>query len=145
MELADLALTSAQLAEVRAVDNRLVREWLDAAAARSGLRSPAGWFLSGVRSGNRPDSLPDSSGKAQATRLAERRIANLGHVLPSEAELLEELFGKRALLEPWAHDDELRARMLDTWKRQARAPIAWRRRLVHQHPYADRPHSMRAT
>jgi hypothetical protein len=125
MELSDLALTPAQLAEVRAVDNRLVREWLDACALRSGLRSPAGWFLSGVRSGNRPDSLPDESGKAQAIRLAERRIANLGHVLPSEAELLEELFGKRALLEPWAHDHELRARMLELWRRQARTPIRW--------------------
>src|SRR4029077_1668792 len=61
-------------------------------------------------------------------RLAERRIANLGHQLPSEAELIEELFGKRALLEAWAGDCELRARMVETWKRQARAPIAWPRR-----------------
>jgi hypothetical protein len=128
LELGDLALTPAQLAEVRAVDNQLVREWLDACGRRAGLRSPAGWFLSGVRSGNRPDSVPDEAGKAQAVRLAERRIANLGHRLPSEAELLEEIFGKRALLEAWAHDVELRARMVETWKRQARAPIAWPRR-----------------
>jgi hypothetical protein len=125
LELADLGLTSAQLAEVRAVDNQLVRDWLEACGRRAGLRSPAGWFLAGVRSGNPPTHGVDESGKAQAVRLAERRIANLGHQLPSEAELLAELFGKRALLEAWAHDDELRARMLDTWKRQARTPIAW--------------------
>jgi len=66
--------------------------------------------------------------RERAIHLAERRIANLGHVLPSEAELIEELFGKRALLEPWAHDEALRARMVDAWRRQARAPIAWPRR-----------------
>jgi hypothetical protein len=125
LELADLALTSAQAAEVELADKALVADWLEACGRRKGLRSPAGWFLSGVRSGNRPDALPDEVGKAQAIRLAERRIVNLGHVLPSEAELLEELFGRRSLLEPWAGDEALRARMVDTWKRQARAPIRW--------------------
>jgi len=125
MELGDLGLTSAQAAEVELADKALVRKWLDACGRRSGLRSPAGWFLSGVRSGNSPDSLPDGACKAQAVRLAERRIANLGHQLPSEAELIEELFGKRGLLEPWAGDDALRARMIDVWKRQARTPIRW--------------------
>jgi len=128
VELGDLGLTSAQAAEVELADKALVADWLEACGRRSGLRSPAGWFLSGVRSGNRPDALPDEAGKAQALRLAERRIANLGHQLPSEAELVEELFGKRALLEPWAGDESLRARMVDVWRRQARAPIAWPRR-----------------
>ena len=127
MELADLSLTSAQAAEVELADKALVSSWLDACGRRAGLRSPAGWFLSGVRSGNRPDSVPDESGKAQAIRLAERRIANLGHALPSEAELVEELFGKRAPLEPWADDEALRARMVETWRRQLRAPINWPR------------------
>jgi len=125
MELADLALTSAQAAEVELADKALVADWLEACGRRKGLRSPAGWFLAGVRSGNRPDSLPDESGKTQAIRLAERRIANLGHQLPSESELIEEIFGKRALLEPWAGDEALRARMVETWKHQARAPIRW--------------------
>jgi len=66
--------------------------------------------------------------RERLVRLAERRIANLGHQLPSEAELVEEIFGKRALLEPWANDLDLRARMLELWKRQARTPIAWPRR-----------------
>jgi hypothetical protein len=91
------------------------------------LRSPAGWFLSGVRSGNSPDGGLDESGKAQAIRLAERRIANLGHALPSEAEFVEEIFGRRSLLEPWAADPELVVRMVGTWKAQVRAPIAWPR------------------
>ena len=127
MELADLALTSAQATEVELADKALVREWLDACGRRAGLRSPAGWFLSGVRSGNSPGLVVDESGKAQAIRLAERRIANLGHALPSEAELLEELFGARALLESWASDVELQARMVETWRRRLRAPIAWPR------------------
>lgn len=126
MELADLALTPAQAAEVELADKALVSKWLDACGRRAGLRSPAGWFLSGVRSGNPPDGV-DESGKAQAVRLAERRVVNLGHALPSQAELFEELFGRRSLLEPWAHDVELRARMLETWRRRLRAPIAWPR------------------
>lgn len=125
MELRDLGLTSAQAAEVALAEERLVRDWLEACGRREGLRSPAGWFLAGVRSGSSPDGGPDEAGKALATRLAERRIVNLGHELPSEAELVEELFGRRALLEPWAGDRELVVRMVGTWKAQLRAPIRW--------------------
>jgi hypothetical protein len=69
----------------------------------------------------------ESADRERLVRLAERRIANLGHALPSEAELVEELFGRRALLEPWASDDELRARMVETWRRRLRSPVAWPR------------------
>ena len=92
------------------------------------VRSPWALMLSELeQSAGRDVVASESVDRERLVRLAERRIANLGHALPSEAELLEELFGKRALLEPWASDLELRARMVETWRRQLRAPIAWPR------------------
>jgi hypothetical protein len=91
------------------------------------VRSPWALMLAELEQGaGREQVVASERGdRERLVRLAERRVANLGHVLPSEAELVEELFGRRALLEPWAHDDELRARMVDLWRRQARTPIRW--------------------
>ena len=85
----------------------------------------------------------DGADRIQRVRLAERRVANIGHALPDEHELLEEIFGRRALLEPWAGDELLRQRMLALW-RQARTPppIEWPHR---KDAYAESGSTMRAT
>jgi hypothetical protein len=63
--------------------------------------------------------------RARLERLAEIRIRNIGHELPTASELREELFGPRALLEPWAGDEALVERMTALWRRTARPPIEW--------------------
>ena len=80
------------------------------------------------RAGERAAVVVDGSPERErAIHLAELRVRNIGHVLPSESELVEELFGKRALLEPWREDAELRERMLQLWRERRRAPdIRWR-------------------
>jgi hypothetical protein len=85
----------------------------------------------------------DGADRIQRVRLAERCVVNIGHVLPDEAELVEEIFGRRALLEPWAGDELLRQRMLALWG-QARTPppIEWPHR---KDVYAESGSTMRAT
>jgi len=124
LRVEELGLTPGQLAEVEGCDAQIVAAWLEAVEHATGLRSPAGWFMAGVRSGNLP-AVVDDARRAQAIRLAELRVRNIGHVLPDEHELREELFGKRALLEPWASDELLVARMLQLWREQVAPGIQW--------------------
>jgi len=112
--LAELGLTPAQLAEVEQLDAGLVHSWLVATNAARGLERPAGFFLSGVRSGNKPPGLGDER-EAQAVELAARWLANAGWLLPTEAELTDALFGPHGRLRAWASDEPLRARMLAVW------------------------------
>jgi len=66
-----------------------------------------------------------SADRERLIHLAELRVRNIGHVLPDEHELREELFGRRALLEPWAGDELLVARMLALWREQVAPSIVW--------------------
>jgi hypothetical protein len=68
-----------------------------------------------------PDADP---GRERQIHLAERYIANAGCFLPTEAELLDELFGYHGRLKAWADDEPLRRRMVDAW--QAARPAAER-------------------
>jgi hypothetical protein len=125
VKLEELGLTPLQLAEVEGSGSELVDAWLAAVSARAGLRSPAGWFLSGVRSGNKPEMARDAR-QLESLRLVERYLESIAHVLPSEAELVDEVFGLRGRLRPWASDEALRARIVETWRRlRAPAPIPW--------------------
>ena len=125
MRLEELGLTPLQLAEVQDSGSDLVQAWLGAVSARTGLRSPAGWFLAGVRSGNKPDVVQDAR-KLESLRLAERYLSSVACALPTEAELVDEVFGARGRLRPWASDEQLRARIVETWRRmRAPAPIPW--------------------
>src|SRR5215471_2767216 len=72
--LAELGLTPAQLAEVEQLDAGLVHSWLVATNAARGLERPAGFFLSGVRSGNKPPGLGEER-EAQTVELAARWLA----------------------------------------------------------------------
>jgi hypothetical protein len=121
MNLSNLGLTPGQLAEVEDAGSELVAAWLRATEARHGLKSPTGWFLAGVRSGELPDA-PSDSDRANRIRLAELRIRDLWHELPSEAELLEEVFNRQGLL--YAYDSpELRELMVSYWTTLVRAPV----------------------
>jgi hypothetical protein len=124
MELEDLALTPPARAELEAYPDELVQAWLQAVSRSHGIRSPAGFFLAGVRSGNMPGDLADER-RSKAVYLAELWLRNVGHVIPSELELERVLFGPRQRLEPWAADDELRRRMLELWRSLRPAPISW--------------------
>jgi len=75
-----------------------------------------------ARAGVVADSSPE---RELAIHLAELRVRNIGHVLPDAHELREELFGRRALLEPWAGDELLVARMLALWREQVAPAIVW--------------------
>jgi hypothetical protein len=75
-----------------------------------------------ARSAISADASPD---RARLERLAELRIRNIGHVIPTASELRRELFGARALLEPWSDDEALVERMTALWRRTTRPPIEW--------------------
>jgi hypothetical protein len=114
LSLFDLGLTHLQMQEVAAVDPELVDAWLHAASAPK-IKSPVGYFLSGLRSGDWPISQSNDARRA-ATRLAELWIVHAGLYMPTEAELLDELFERSSsLLHPWYDDEDLRAQMVDVW------------------------------
>jgi hypothetical protein len=61
--------------------------------------------------------------------LAERFISNAGWLLPTEAELVDELFGRHGKLKAWASDEVLVSRMVDAWQRARTVPsIQWPQR-----------------
>jgi hypothetical protein len=91
LTLEDLALTPKQHAELTLAEPRVVSAWLEAVSLKSGLKSPAGWFLAGVRSGDTPPGLDDARERHAVIR-AETLIANIGANIVSESELLDELF-----------------------------------------------------
>ena len=71
----------------------------------------------------------DSAERELQIHLAERFIANAGWGLPTEAELVDELFGRHGKLRAWAGDELLVARMVDAWKRARTVPaIEWPQR-----------------
>ena len=129
LELHTLGLTPAQLAELRDADQALVTAWLEATGKLAGeLKRPAGYLLAGVRSGELPAAQVDRERELQI-HLAERFIANAGWGLPTEAELVDELFGRHGKLRAWAGDELLVARMVDAWRRARTVPaIEWPQR-----------------
>jgi hypothetical protein len=54
------------------------------------------------------------------TRLAEAWIRNAGLYSPTEAELVDALFGAHGQLRAWSTHTELRARMVATWQHERR-------------------------
>ena len=114
MNLTELGLTPAQYAEMQELEEELVQAWLAAVSASSGLRSPVGWFLAGVRSGTLPGAVPDNK-RLREVHLAESWIRNAGLFEPDEASLLDALFGEHGRLRS-LDAPELRARMLSTWR-----------------------------
>jgi hypothetical protein len=129
LELHELGLTPTQLAELRDADQALVTAWLEATSKLAGeLKRPAGYLLAGVRSGEPPAAQVDRERELQV-HLAERFIVNAGWLLPTEAELVDELFGRHGKLRAWAGDELLVSRMVDTWKRARQVPdIQWPQR-----------------
>lgn len=108
--LSEMGLTPSQQREIEESDPGLVEAWLDAVGnAGSSLKSPTGFFLTGVRSGVSPHALTDDR-----VRLARVRIRNLRHELVSEADAIEEIFGKGGLL--YGRDDPaLRSDIAAIW------------------------------
>ena len=129
LELHELGLTPTQLAELRDADQTLVTAWLEATGKLAGeLKRPAGYLLAGVRSGELPAAQVDRERELQI-HLAERFITNAGWLLPTEAELIDELFGRHGKLRAWAGDELLVARMVDAWRRARTVPaIEWPQR-----------------
>lgn len=60
----------------------------------------------------------DSEERERACRRAERWIRNAGGYMPSELELVDELFGEHGPLRVWRDDAILERRMLEVWRRE---------------------------
>jgi hypothetical protein len=117
LSLFDLGLTHMQMQEVAAADEVLVEAWLHAASAPK-IKTPAGYFLTGLRSGDMPLSQNIDARRA-AVRLAELWIVNAGLYMPTGEEVLHELFERNgSRLHPWYDDEDLRAQMLDVWENE---------------------------
>jgi hypothetical protein len=112
--LDQLGLTPIQMGEVRSADPALVAAWL-AAASLPEIKSPAGFFLVGLRSGLSPAVVADAT-RARKIRTASAWIRNVGAIV-SEDEMAEELFdGRGAQLARWRDDDGLREAMRVLWR-----------------------------
>ena len=135
MNLDQLGLTPSQQTELTTHDPNLVTSWLTAVAAARGLRSPAGWFLAGVRSGNMP-SVQLGAAEQQAVRRAEARVRNIGYCLLTERELLDELYGRGGPLEHYPNLN--REQLLAQWRETHAIP--WPVRLQ---AYAESGSTMR--
>ena len=96
-----LGLTPAQLAEIGQADDELVQAWLEHVLTASGVHSPAGLFVSGVRSGNKPGHVTDEQERKALVR-AERFIRQVGYICESEQELRAELAERK-----WPCDEHL--------------------------------------
>lgn len=108
--LSEMGLTPSQQAEIEQADPELVDEWLMAVGnAGASLKSPTGFFLVGVRSGVRPSTLTDDR-----VRLARVRMRNVRHELPTEAEAMEEIFGKGGILYG-REDPAIRSELVAIW------------------------------
>ena len=63
-----------------------------------------------------PAAVADPAAEqAAAVRRAETWLAAAGHYVPTEAEIMDELFGDRGRLRLW-DTRELRAQMVETWR-----------------------------
>ncbi len=87
----DLALTPKQYAELNLADTDLVHAWLEATELNTGLKSPVGWFLAGVRTGQYPANLDDAK-QRRAVMVAEAEVRNIGANIETEDELIATLF-----------------------------------------------------
>ena len=117
MYLDELELTPNQRDEVNDADPALVAQWLEALSTKSGIKSPTGWFLKGLRSGKPPGYTRDAS-QARATDLAERETRNALLYCPDEADYLSAIFDHSGRLHAQADDRELRERMAQLWRTQ---------------------------
>lgn len=119
MDLLDLGLSSFQLQEMENLEPTLVTAWLEAASKPS-VRSPTGFFLTGVRTGQPPRDAGGGEGdRTRAVHLAERWIEFAGLLCDSEEAILDELFeANQGRLRPWRNDLELRARMVHYWQQE---------------------------
>jgi hypothetical protein len=117
LELEDFDFSEDQLAELRGYPEELVKAWIKASTHPS-VKSPAGFVLTGVRSGVMPFGQGgDESKRATAVRLAERWITNAGMFCPSPAEVESELFdGPASPLRYYREDGALRERMVTLWR-----------------------------
>ena len=129
LELHTLGLTPAQLAELGDADQALVTAWLEETRKLAGeLKRPAGYLLAGVRSGELPSAQVDRERELQV-HLAENFLRTAGWGLPTEAELVDERFGRHGKLKAWAGDELLVARMVDAWRNARTVPdIQWPQR-----------------
>jgi hypothetical protein len=106
LSLEALGLTPAQLVEIEQADDGLVAAWLAHVLTSHGVHSPAGLFLSGVRSGNMPGQLSDEQERKALAR-AERFIRQVGYICETEQELRAELAERK-----WPCDD----RLVELWR-----------------------------
>lgn len=98
---------------------------VEAAAQRiAGLKTEgsvrSGWAVLRAELDNLPARAPETTADAQTRRdaavdRADAWLRTVGAHVPSEGELLDELFGPRGLLRAW-DCAELRERMLDRWR-----------------------------
>jgi hypothetical protein len=115
-DLADLRLTPTQRAEVDQHEPAYIQAWLTELQTANA-KTPAAWFLAGIRTGRLPGEHPDAE-QARQTRLAETWIRNAGGYEPDEQSLLEGLFGEHGRLHPWADNQQLRNRMLELYRQE---------------------------
>lgn len=92
------------------------------------LAGHAGWMIFGREVANITRPVPDVVARDEAKReralkLAELWLSNAGGQVPSEGELLDELFGTSGRLHAF-DDEETRSRMLARWREQR--PVAER-------------------
>jgi len=55
--------------------------------------------------------------RAERIRVIEQYIANAGHTIDRESELLDDLYGERGRLREYRDDDTLRERLLELWRK----------------------------
>jgi len=114
LEISDLGLSIAQLNEIEELDPTLVTAWL-IESAKPNVRSPGGFFLTGIRSGKPPTEYNPDPDRARLVLLAERWIERVGLLYDRESDVIGELFEGRGLLRHYAGDVQLQTRMLDLW------------------------------
>jgi hypothetical protein len=112
LEISDLGLTFFQIAEVNNADPGVVAAWLES-AGQPEIRNPAGFFLTGLRSGMLPDS--DRPERAHLVLHAERWVEQVGILYDQESAVLGELFDRNGILRHHAGDVQLQKRMLSLW------------------------------
>lgn len=113
LEIRDLGLTLFQMNEVDETDPALVDAWLAAAAAPE-IRSPTGFFLKGLRTGQPPQGT--SNERVHVVLQAERWMKTVGIFYVTEGQACGELFDRGGLLAHYPEDDELRGRMAHLWR-----------------------------
>lgn len=114
LSLTDLGLSPYQLSEVEALDETLVASWLKA-AAEPGVKSPTGFFLTGVRSGKLAFGASEND-RSRSVHLAERWMMNCGILDHLEGAMSEVFDQQHSRLRIWRDDQELRDRFESLWR-----------------------------